>query len=413
VISFDPNLKLPTVHQWNIVIERDLGKGFIFQVGYVGHRGTRLLRAYDINQIDSAPILPSFLDMQQNLAHKCNADGSGCPSGVAGITVPIVKQGIITAATANSSTYETYLAQNAAGAMAAQIENTTLAAHLRPNQQFGTSTYIDSGGDSYYHSLQTILHKRFDSGLMVNASFSYSKAMDDLSTDPVGSSSGGGLSTTGASTPVDISDWRLNRGLSDYDRKFVFIGNWIYELPVGRNKHFFSSMPKPVDAVFGGWSLNGIVTVESGQPFSVLSGALTANGSHDSYAVPSGTKLPVPSVQNESGVVGPVLFTSASGFAIPAPGSDGLGRNSFYGPGLWNVDASVFKTFQLTDRFKLTFRAEVFNLFNHINFTTGDVTITDSTFGQNLTEVATGGTRNVVLSGEPNRVMQLALRLTY
>ena len=413
VITFDPNLKLPTVHQWNLAIQRELPKGFIFQVGYVGHRGTRLLRAYDINQINSGSILPSFLNMQQNVAHKCSADGSGCPAGVAGIPVPIVTQGIVSAATVNGATFSTYLAQNAAGSMAAQIENTTLAAHLRPNQQFATSTYLDSGGDSYYHALQMLIRKRFDNGLMVNASYSFSRAIDDLSTDPVGSSSGGGLSATGASTPIDISNWRLDRGISDYNRKHVFIGNWIYELPVGRKKRFLSSMPKALDEVIGGWALNGIMTIESGQPFSVLSGALTANGTHDSYAVPSGTSLPTPQLQKLSGVVGPVLFPSAAGFAIPAPGSDGLGRNSFYGPKLWNIDSSVTKTFHINERFKLVFRAEVFNLFNHINFNTGDLNILSSTFGQNVTEVATGGTRNVVLSGEPNRVMQMALRLTF
>jgi hypothetical protein len=205
----------------------------------------------------------------------------------------------------------------------------------------------------------------------------------------------------------------LDRGLSDYNRKHVFTSNWVYELPFGRKKQFFSSMPRALDLACGGWSLNGILTIESGQPFSVLSGALTANASHQSYAIPSGSSLPTPQLQNLSGVVGPVLFPSSAGFALPAAGSDGLGRNSFYGPSFWNVDASVMKTFVITERFKLVFRAEVFNLFNHVNFSTGDLSILSSTFGQSVTEVATGGTRNVVLSGEPNRVMQMALRLTF
>jgi hypothetical protein len=414
VVSFDPNLKLPTVHEWNATIQHELPKGFVVQVGYVGHRGMRLFRAYDLNQINSGPILPSFLDMQQNVSHKCNADGSGCPSGVTGITVPIVQQGIVNAAFVNSSTTSTDLQQNAAGNFATRIENTTLAAHLRPNQQFSTSTYLDSGGDSYYHSLQTVFRKQFDQGLMVSASYSFSKAMDDLSTDPVGSSSGGGLSTTGAGTPVDISNWRLNRGLSDYNRKHVFILNWIYELPVGRKKRFFNSAPRALDLLIGGWNLNGIFTAESGQPFSVLSGALTANGSHQSYAGPAaGTPLPTAELQQLSGVVGPALFANSSAFALPAPGSDGIGRNSFYGPSFYNLDSSLTKTFAVTERVKMVFRAEVFNLLNHINFNTGDLSILSPTFGQNVTEVATGSSRNVVLNGEPNRVMQLALRMTF
>ncbi len=414
VISFDPNLKLPTVHEWNATIQHEFPHGYIVQAGYIGHRGMRLYRIYDLNQINAGPILPSFLDMQQNVAHKCSADGSGCPSGVTGISVPIVTSGLVNAAFVNSATSATDLAQNAAGNMAQRIENTTMAAHLRPNQQFGQNVYLDSGGDSYYHSLQLVMRKRFDNGLLMNVSYSFSKAMDDDSTDPVGASSGGGLSTTGASTPVDISNWRLNRGLSDYDRKHVFIANWVYELPVGKGKRFMNSAPKAIDEALGGWSIQGIATGESGQPFSVLSGALTANDDHQSFAgPPAGQALPTPQVQQVAGVVGPSLFANANGFTLPAPGSDGIGRNSFYGPNFWNVDTAISKTFTINERFKLTFRAEVFNLLNHINFSTGGLNILSSTFGQTLSEVSAGSTRNVVLNGEPNRVMQLALRLSF
>ena len=94
-IVFDPNLKLPTVHEWNVGLQRELPGQIVASVNYVARRGERLFRAYDINQVNSGPILPSFLDMQQNVAHKCLADGTGCPSGVAGIPIPIVQQGIV------------------------------------------------------------------------------------------------------------------------------------------------------------------------------------------------------------------------------------------------------------------------------------------------------------------------------
>jgi hypothetical protein len=414
VISFDPNLKLPTVHEWNATLQHEFAHGYVVQVGYVGHRGMRLFRIYDLNQLNISPILPSFLDMQQNVAHKCNADGTGCPSGVTGIPIPIVTSGAIPASFVNSSTTSTDLAQNAAGNFAQRVEGTTLALHMRPNQQFAQNIYIDSGGDSYYHSLQTVFRKRFDNGLMISTSFSYSKAMDDGSTDPVGSSSTGGLSTTGASTPLDISNWRLDRGLSDYDRKFVFIANFVYELPVGRNKKFFRTMNRPLDMAFGGWSISGIVTDESGSPFSVLSGALTGSNQHQSYAgPPAGQPLPTPFLQQLPGVVGPALFPNANGFTLPAPGSDGIGRNSFYGPQFNNIDAALTKSFPITERVKLTFRAEAFNLLNHINWYGGTVGILSSTFGQGLSETASGSSRNVVLNGEPNRALQLVLRLSF
>ncbi len=160
VTVFDPNLKLPTVHQWNLSMQRELPLGIVGQIAYVGRRGMRLQRAYDINQIDAAPILPSFLLMQQNVAKGCNPDGTGCPTGVTGSAIPIVGANGVNAAFVNSAQSRTDLSLNAAGNMAGRIEQTTLALNLRPNQQFSTITYIDAGGSSHYHALQVTAASR-------------------------------------------------------------------------------------------------------------------------------------------------------------------------------------------------------------------------------------------------------------
>ncbi|HYP05552.1 MAG TPA: TonB-dependent receptor, partial [Bryobacteraceae bacterium] len=86
---FDPELKAPTVHQWNLTVQRELPGSVMAEAAYVGRRGTRLYRAYDINQIDAAPILPSFRAMQQNLAAHCAPSGANCPSGVSAQPVPL------------------------------------------------------------------------------------------------------------------------------------------------------------------------------------------------------------------------------------------------------------------------------------------------------------------------------------
>src|SRR5260370_10676793 len=204
---FDQNVKLPTDHEWSLTIQRELAGGFLAQVGYVGRRGLRLQRAYDVNQINADPILPSFIAMQENVAIGCNPDGTGCPTGAAPRPVPIVANGTVTGAFVNSSTTRTDLTQNGAGNFAGRVEQTTLAAHLRPNQQFGIITYLDSGGDSYYHALQGTLRKRFSYGLLFGLAYSFSKSIDDQSTDTVGASSGGGISTTSARTNLDIRNW--------------------------------------------------------------------------------------------------------------------------------------------------------------------------------------------------------------
>ena len=143
----------------------------------------------------------------------------GCPAGVAGSPIGLVTGGILTAAFVNSATTQAELQQNNAGTFAGRIEQTTLAAGLRPNQQFGIVTFLDSGGDSYYHAFQSTLRRRFANGFQVMLAYTFSKSIDNQSVDPVASSSGGGLSTTTSRAPADIRDWRQERGVSeDYIR---------------------------------------------------------------------------------------------------------------------------------------------------------------------------------------------------
>jgi hypothetical protein len=408
VTFFDQNLKLPTVHQWNFNIQQEVGYGMVAQAGYIGRRGTRLMRAYDLNQINSDPILPSFRIMQSNVKAGCRADGTACPGNTVGQSVPLVTSGIVNAAFVNSSTSATELQQNAAGAMSGRIEQTTLAAKLRPNQQFGTMTYIDSGGNSYFHSFQSTLRKRFSNGLQVSLAYALSKSIDDQSVDPVAASSGGGLSTTNSRTPADTRNWRNERALSDFDRTHVFSAVWLYELPV------FKGNP-----VLGGWSVNGLYSMNTGEPYTVTSGVRTSNNSHVSRAILTG-EMPDASLKDAPGVTGPVAFADNRAFAIPGPGENGMGRNMFRSPGFWNLDFGVQKVFALNERIKLQFRAEFFNALNHVNFdnpvgaTDGSNQITSATFGRTCCEaVAPSSTQNIIQTGEAARVIQFALKLMF
>src|SRR5262249_16792486 len=148
------------------------------QVSYIGRRGTRLLRAYDLNQVNADPILPSFLIMQQNVKNGCTAAGAGCANGV---VPPLVTAGIVTPPVWNNAKKQTDLSQNAGGNFAGRAEQQSLAAKLRPNQQFAKITYIDSGGDSYYHSGQATVRKRFGNGLQAGLAYTYGKSIDDQS----------------------------------------------------------------------------------------------------------------------------------------------------------------------------------------------------------------------------------------
>src|SRR5258708_28626273 len=256
-------------HKWFLWFHRRPPRGGGTDLAYMGRRALRRHRLYDINQINADGILPSFRIMQQNVAGGCQPDGSGCAKGQA---VPIVASGALTSAFVNSATTKTDLSQNGAGNFAGRVEQTTLALHLRPNQQFSAINYLDSGGDSYYHALQATVRKRFEAGLLLGAAYTFSKSIDDQSIDPVGSSSGGGLSTTNSRTPADTRTWRNERALSDFNRFHTFTATGVYELPFGRGKWI------------GGWSINGLMTGMGGEPFSVRSGGFTSNASHQSLA---------------------------------------------------------------------------------------------------------------------------------
>jgi hypothetical protein len=351
--------------------------------------------------------------MQSNLARGCKPDGTGCPSGAASTPVPLVTSGTLTSTFVNSSTTITDLQQNAAGNFAGRIEQTTLAAHLRPNQQFSSIILLSNKADSVFHSWQTTLRKRFAAGFLMNFSYTFGKAIDNQSGDPVGTSYG---PTT--STAIDSNNLRLDRGRADFDQTHVAIVIWIYELPFGRGKPFMKSGNRILEAAFGGWSVQGYNSIMSGEPFSITSGAKTAQYGANSRAVIVGSSLPGDSLQ--AGALGPVFFQNASAFALAPAGSTGMGRNMFQGPGFWDMDGALSKSFQATERLKITFRAEAFNALNHANFrklgstSVGSTSILSSNFGTACCQTQSTSTSTAIVSnGEAYRVVQFLLKATF
>lgn len=157
----------------------------------------------------------------------------------------------------------------------------------------------------------------------------------------------------------------------------------------------------------------------SGEPFSVNSGVRTNNFSHISRADFLGSK-PAVNYHNAPGVFGPAVFDNPGVFVFPAPGADGAGRNIFRAAPYWNIDLSVVKHFDITERVKLEFRAEAFNAFNHANFdnprdaSTGSPSITSSVFAQACcATVAPPTTQSIIQTGESGRILQLALKLAF
>src|SRR5467141_24903 len=452
--AFDANIKNPSIHEWDLTIQRELPKHFVAEIGYIGKRGTHLYRAYDLNQvsINGAGFLSSFNIAMRNRQLGCNPDGTGCPSGVTGQTPTLLVQ--LTNSTVgdprsrlNSRTadFDRYDIGNFANFADGLTGANAITAHgfaanfFRPSPQFGQIFFQDSGGDSYYHGLFVAVRRRFEAGLDFGFSYTFSKSIDDMSIDPTGAATGGGLTSTNSRTPTDIHNWRLDRALSDFNNTHVLLANLLYEFPIGKGKRFASSAPRWANQIIGGWSYTGIFTYQSGEPYSITSGSLTANGAHVSFAQVKGP-LDKGHIQFVNGVEGPVMYNATQRitnpadpnfncvnvigtqtyFCIPLPGQNGNGRNIVQGPSFWNLDSGVLKDFGITERFKLQFRAEFFNVLNHANWenprnaTSGSPSVRSSIFGRACCVSASlPSSATVVAIGEPNRVMQLGLKLNF
>jgi hypothetical protein len=437
ITVFAPEMQLPTVHEWNFSVQRELPWGLVGQAAYIGRRGEHLFMAYDINQVNPDKILPSFLIMQQNRAKGCAPAGTGCPVGVTGVAPPLLSQlqtqgGLSATAAAsfiNSSTTVSELDINGAGSFARRIEDNTLGLKLRPNQQFALITYLDNSGDSNYHAAQFTLRRRFSTGLGLSMAYTFGKSIDNQSVDPVGASSGGGLSTTNSRTPTDIRDFREERARSDFDRTHILTGASVWEVPVGKGRRFLNHAGI-VNQVLGGWTINTIYTFMTGEPFAVRSGAFTSNGSHEGRAGVQGSVTAQLQELPNSPLAGPVLFKPVNAlpcgvdlsqpFCIPAPGQNGAGRNIFVAPSYWNVDFGFIKTFAINERVRIQFRTEMFNAFNHTNFdnprdaSTGSPSIRSSVFASSCCAgVAPPSTQTIVQTGEAARVIQFALKFQF
>lgn len=443
ITVFAPKMKAPLVHQWSLSWQRELPLKLVAQVAYVGRRGTHLFYARNMNQINGDGIMPDFLIMQQNMRNGCQPSGVGSLPGRTctnpNTNISVITSGVMSVATVNgfsSSLISPGLlaiinpatqaviasaipAQNSVGGFAVQVENRTLNYRLRPNQQFSTITYLDNSGDSNYHAAQFTLRRRFGAGLGLAAAYTFAKSIDNQSVDPVGAASGGGLSTTTSRAPVDARNLSIEKARSDFDRRHVFTMSAVWDVPIGRGRYLFSDAPGWLNQVIGGWTINGISTYMTGEPFSIRSNSFTSNGGHDSRA-----DLIDPSVRARltflPGIPGPVLFENANAFAVPAPLGNGAGRNIFKSPYYYNLDIGIVKTFSITERIKFDLRTEMFNVLNRVNFdnprdaSVGSPNFQSALFAQTCCQgVAPPSTQTIIQTGESARVIQFAMKLKF
>ena len=230
-------------------------------------------------------------------------------------------------------------------------------ADLRLRPYLGDLSLWCSCNSSTYHSLQTKVEKRLSNGLSFLSAFTFGKSIDEVSTASLGFHGGG-----------YARDWNHpedEKGPSDFDQKFRFVNSFSYTLPIGKGKKFLNQMNGVGNAIIGGWELQGILSYTSGVPLTIQAANGESNTDGDSEERPNRV-LGVPLYPSSQG---PSLWFNPAAFVATAFGTLGnAGRNIIYTQAQVGIDASLFKDFIFTERAKLQFRSEFFNLVNHPNF---------------------------------------------
>jgi hypothetical protein len=224
----------------------------------------------------------------------------------------------------------------------ASLANIAARRIYAPNFQ-NISSY-ESTGNSTYHALQLSFNKRFAQGYTILANYTYGKAIDLTSVEPFG-----------GQNPLDL---RADKGLAAFDVRQRFLTSFLWEMPSPKSGW--------LRAAFGGWQTNGILTIQSGLPFTVTSGrdqALAGTGSQRPNLVGS------PHLDTGRGRGELIaLYYDPAAFVLPSTGTFGnSGKNTLIGPGRWNLDFALFKTFFIRESMRLQLRTEMFNAMNHAN----------------------------------------------
>jgi hypothetical protein len=321
------NFKVPNTQQWNLTLQRSLGRSWVLEAGYIGTHAIHLRETRDgIQSLNATPTNPVVVTA---------ADGTQF-----NITANTFANAIARTPTPGLNGYSGY-------------------------QLFANDAY------SHYHSFQTTLSRRWSRGYF-QAAYTYSKSTDSTSTG----------NTAFNTAYNDQSNINASRGLSDFDRPHRFVVSYVYDLP------FFSHSQGFSHKVLGGWGVSGVTIFQSGTPFSIFdSGAGTAFLGAGSTpllgaSLASGASI---SSGNTSGdihnrlngfvninnftfapQVYPTQCASDSNFCTTGFGD--IGRNVYRGPHQQNWDFSLIKNFRLTERQNIRFTTDFFNIWNHANF---------------------------------------------
>jgi len=325
----DPNMKTPTLISYALRIQREISPNTSLTVGYIGSHGYHEMIGIDANEPFPAicPASPCPVTYPTSAGFPVDYAGKPIPAGTYFIPPPQAK----------------------------------------PNATLNNTWTWFSRGDSSYNALQVDVNRRLSAGLTLRGVYTYSKVLDDG--DSLNATTSGGGPAL-ASNPFNLrSDW----GLGTFDVRHVGVISGTYILPVGSGKRYANNWSGFANGLVSGWSVNSIVTLQGGFPFTPqLSYNPSGNGDTRNPVRPFlNPNFTGPIVLGKPGQwFNPAAFEAPTNVAANLGFYGNVGRNILIGPGLATWDFSTFKDTRIRERLSLQFRAEIFNLLNRANFNT-------------------------------------------
>ncbi|HEY6121440.1 MAG TPA: hypothetical protein VIV66_15885, partial [Pyrinomonadaceae bacterium] len=377
--AYAPDYTIPEkVYSYSASIQQELFYNIVGTVGYVGSRGRNLfLRSVANNILPGQTLIQNGSNIPTGfgVVNRCSVAllNGQCPGAVVGVTT---------------------------------VREFSLVSGATVQNPFAEIDYKTSGGSDRYDALQTLLSRRFSSGLTLNAQYTFARSF--------GNTAGSNEARTAANNARTIQDWAYDNGYNNFDVRHTFNLSALYDLPFGKGKKF--DMGSVGNALLGDWQIGTILNARSGLPLEIGivrpdvviqcvsaggcvvptgAGGVTTTLAQGFVAQLPGTisaSSPLPpgfiAVVNTPrggasrnvrrpdvvGGVNPYLNSDRSilnpaAFTTPAPGTFGnVPRNSLRGPNFRQADLILARRFRFTESTNLEFRTEVFNVFNHPNF---------------------------------------------
>ena len=379
--SIDPHWQTPYMQHWSLDVQRQLTSKTVVTVGYYGSKGTNLIGGFEKNLVRPGDAI--------------NRGATGCATGATYLGGPGVTLGPC----------------QVAGTAFLSSAATAILDQIRPYRGYRSIQAVETRYNSSYHSMQVSAQHRFDGASQVNLAYTWAKNLTDAQNDR-------------STSPQNTYDMTIEKGRAALDRRHILTINYVYELP------FFKDQKGVAGKILGGWQASGIITYQTGLPFTPTVSSFDASGLGLIPALVAGARPNVTCDPNANAPHTVQQWFNTSCFeVVPVSNTDpnfpisnrvgNGGRGIINGPITRRVDFTLSKNIRFNERFRMQLRGEAFNVMNWTNFRALSTVVWNATTRPVNFPIgtSTGGngssTFGQVTSYRDPRVLQFGIKLNF